>query len=232
MLELDTVDAYYGNSHVLYDLSMQVGDDETVALLGRNGAGKTTTIKSVMGIETRVEGTVTFDGTSLVGRSPDEVFEQGISWIPQERRVFPLLSVDENLTLGGHDAGEEQRAEIYGLFPRLENRLEQRAGTLSGGEQQMLAVARGLLSDPDLLLVDEPFEGLMPRLVTDLQDILAELTKTTDMSILITTQKTDVVLEIVDRALIIQNGSIEYEGPASEMRSDIELQEQYLGVGR
>jgi len=232
MLELDSVDAYYGNSHVLHDLSMTVGDDETVALLGRNGAGKTTTIKSIMGIETTVVGTITFDGTPLTGLSPDEVFDEGISWIPQERRVFPLLTVDENLTLGGHDAGEAQRAEIYELFPRLENRLEQRAGTLSGGEQQMLAVARGLLSDPDLLLVDEPFEGLMPGLVTDLREVLTELTETTDMSILITSQKTDVVLQFVERALMIQNGSVEYEGAASDLRGDVELQEQYLGVGR
>lgn len=232
MLEMDSVNTFYGNSHVLHDLTMQVGDDETVALLGRNGAGKTTTIKSIMGIDTTVEGTITFEGTSLVGMTPDEVFNEGISWIPQERRVFPLLTVNENLTLGGHNGGEDQREAIYDLFPRLEDRLEQRAGTLSGGEQQMLAIARGLLSEPDLLLVDEPFEGLMPGLVTDLRDVLTELTAETDMSLLITSQKTDTVLEIVDRALMIQNGSVEYEGPASELLGNVDLQEEYLGVGR
>jgi branched-chain amino acid transport system ATP-binding protein len=232
MLELDSVDAFYGESQALYGVTFDVETDETVALLGRNGAGKTSTIKSIMNIDVTIEGSIDLAGEPVAGSEPHELFDRGVSWIPQERRVFPTMTVEENLRLGSKTAKPEQREEVFDLFPRLEDRIQQRAGTLSGGEQQMLAVARGLLSDPDLLLLDEPFEGLMPSLVTDLQVVVQRLSDTTEMSILMTSQNTETLLDIVDRAVVIQNGQIEYEGMAADLRSDEALQKRFLGVRR
>jgi branched-chain amino acid transport system ATP-binding protein len=230
MLTLTDINAYYDKSHVLHDVSVDVGDDEIIALLGRNGAGKTTTIKSVMGVVPRVEGTITFDDTSLRELAPDEVFNRGISWIPERRRIFTNLTVRENLKMGeNNETTEADYEEVFTLFPRLEERLEQRAGTMSGGEQQMLAVGRALLSDPDLLLVDEPFEGLMPTLVDEVVDVLAEL-KAQDRAMLITEQNTEKTLPLADRVYIINSGQIVFEGGSEELAADDELQKRYLGV--
>lgn len=232
MLHIDSLDAYYGESQALHGVSFDVETDETVALLGRNGAGKTTTIKSIMNIDVVVDGTIRLDGDAVAGSPPQEMFQRGVSWIPQERRVFPTMTVEENLRLGSQTEAPERREEIFELFPRLEERIKQRAGTLSGGEQQMLAVARGLLSAPSLLLLDEPFEGLMPSLVTNLREVVERLSETTEMSILMTSQRTETLLDVVDRALIIQNGRIEFDGSAAQLRSDADLKKRYLGVGR
>ena len=234
MLSLNNVDAYYGKSHVLHEVSLEFGSNEIVALLGRNGAGKTTTIRSIMGLMPRVEGEILFKETSLVGMAPDKVFKKGISWVPEEQRIFVNLSVEENLKLGGLHSGKrgpEQYEEVFELFPRLEERREQIARGLSGGERQMLALARALLCDPDLLLVDEPYEGLMPQLVDDVADVLDELSER-DMSIFMTEQKMDDTLRLADRAYVMENGQIVYEGDANELLEDTELRERLLGVKR
>lgn len=231
MLELHDVDAYYGQSHVLRDLSIDIGDDEIVALLGRNGAGKSTTIRSVMRSGPRVTGEIRVDGTSVVDATPEQVFDLGVSWVPEERRVFPNLTVEENLRMGVRDSGAVPEAyeEVFDLFPRLQERLNQRAGTMSGGESQMLAIGRALVSSPRLLLVDEPFEGLMPKLVDEVVETIQTLADR-ELSMLIAEQRTDLTLEMADRAYVIEKGELQYAGDASTLAEDQELQETYLGV--
>lgn len=231
MLEIESVDGYYGKSHILKGLSLEVGDDEIVALLGRNGAGKTTTYRGIMGVLPRIEGRITMHGEDITGLPPDEVYNRNISWIPERRRIFANLDVQENLEMGLTDRSERESRfqEVFDLFPRLEERLDQQAGTLSGGEQQMLAIGRALVGHPDLILVDEPFEGLMPTLVDDVADALAKLAKG-DVAMLIADQRTEETLELADSAYIIENGRIVHSDSAAGVASDGDLQEKYLGV--
>jgi branched-chain amino acid transport system ATP-binding protein len=231
MLELDSVDGYYDKSHILKDLSLNVDSNEIVALLGRNGAGKTTTCRAIMGVLPRVEGRISMKGKDITGQTPDNVYKSGIAWIPERRRIFANLTVAENLEMGltDHDQRESRFAEVFELFPRLEERLEQKGGTMSGGEKQMLAIGRALVSDPDLILVDEPFEGLMPSLVDDVADAVDELAQK-DIAMIIADQQTDKALDLADRAYIIENGSIVHEDDAESVTGDQELLERYLGV--
>lgn len=231
MLELDSVDGYYGKSHILKELSFKVDANEIVALLGRNGAGKTTTCRGIMGVLPRVEGQITMDGENITGLSPDKVYNHGIAWIPERRRIFPNLTVGENLEMGLNDPSQREARfkEVFDLFPRLEERIHQQGGTMSGGEQQMLAIGRALVSQPALLLVDEPFEGLMPALVDDVAEAVAELSQK-DIAMLIADQKTDETLELADRAYIIENGHVVHADDAERIATDPELQERYLGV--
>jgi branched-chain amino acid transport system ATP-binding protein len=231
MLELDSVDGYYDKSHILKDLSLNVDSNEIVALLGRNGAGKTTTCRAIMGILPRVEGRISMNGKDITGQTPDNVYKNGIAWIPERRRIFANLTVAENLEMGltDHDQRESRFAEVFELFPRLEERLEQKGGTMSGGEKQMLAIGRALVSDPDLILVDEPFEGLMPSLVDDVADAVDELAQK-DIAMIIADQQTDKALDLADRAYIIENGSIVHQDDAESVTGDQELLERYLGV--
>lgn len=231
MLELDSVNAYYGKSHILHDVSMRIDSNEIVALLGRNGAGKTTTCRSIIGVIPRIEGTITMNGENIAGLPPDKVYNHGIAWIPERRRIFANLTVTENLEMGLNDQSkrEERFREVFDLFPRLEERTDQQGGTMSGGEQQMLAIGRALVSQPDLILVDEPFEGLMPMLVQDVADALEELAQK-EIAMLIADQKTEETLRLADRASIIENGRIVHEDDAASIAENSALQEQYLGV--
>lgn len=231
MLTIDSLDAYYEQSHILRDVSLQVGSDQIVALLGRNGTGKTTTLRSIMGIAPpRTEGRIEFDGERIDARPSNDVFERGIAWVPEKRRIFSNLSVEENLKMGhGPDTTEDQLDRVFDLFPRLNERLDQRAGTMSGGEQQMLTIGRAMLSDPDLLLIDEPLEGLMPSLVADVEDVLAELGRD-DVSILLAEQRIETTLELADHAYILEKGQIVHDGSADELLNDEATQERHLGV--
>jgi len=235
-VEVEDLEVHYGDLQVLWGVSLEVREaDQVVAVIGPNGAGKTTLLKALSGLVEPSGGRIELFGTDLRTLSKNEIVESGFVQVTEERNLFNGLSVYENLRMGAYterEAFEDTLQEVYEMFPVLEERRDQRVGTLSGGEQQMVAVARGLLSEPDLMLVDEPFEGLMPGLVSDLREVLIELGETTDMSILITSQKTDNVLQFADRALIIQNGSLEFECEASRLAGDVELQERYLGVGR
>lgn len=211
LLQIDSLDAYYEKSHVLQGVSLNVEQGESVALIGRNGAGKSTTMRTIMNAGPRARGTITVDGESVVGMNPFEVVRRGVAWVPEGRRVFPNLTVEENLRLGkkaaeGRD-GTWDMDRIFDLFPMLEERLEQRAGTLSGGEQQMLTLGRALISSPKLLLIDEPFEGLMPSLVTKLGDILDDLVEE-DITLLIAEQNVGEVLGIVEQVYVLENGRI------------------------
>jgi branched-chain amino acid transport system ATP-binding protein len=214
-------------------VSLNVGDGEIVALLGRNGAGKSTTLKSIMGLTPPRNGSVTFDGRSLVGLPTHTIARQGIRWVPEERRMFPDLTVLENLRVAALSLRSDERAgeleRMYALFPLLRERARQGARSLSGGEQQMLALARALIGRPRLLLIDEPTQGLAPNLVSSIAGSLLAI-KEQGLSILLVEQNARVALEIADRAYLIDRGVIQYSGTSAELRADQAIQRQYLTV--
>lgn len=234
-LRLDEVNAFYETSHVLHDITLKVEEGTLVTLIGRNGAGKTTTLRSIIGTVER-EGVIEYKGVDISDENPYEIAQRGIAMIPEERRLFPHLSVSENLRIGhlGHDQPKDvvaqQLEQVFEYFPRLDERREQRAGQMSGGEQQMLAIARGLMSDPKLLLIDEPSEGLMPTLVEKIEDIITRLNKS-GMTILLVEQSVNMALRISDYGYVIDEGQIKYEGPSTELRNNEEIKSRYLAVG-
>jgi branched-chain amino acid transport system ATP-binding protein len=245
LLELENVDSYYGESHILRDVSMSVEEGEVCSLLGRNGAGKTTTLRSISAAhppDVR-DGTIRFKGEDVTDLSTEDVSARGISLVPEERRVFPNLTVAENIRLPevarnrsntwGRSVNLSAKGmsteQVYEEFPRLDERRDQKAGTLSGGEQQMLAIARALLSDPDLLLVDEPTEGLMPSLVDQLRDILVQINDD-GVALLLVEQNVELALEISDYGYVIDEGMIQAEAASSELEKDEEIKRRYLAV--
>jgi branched-chain amino acid transport system ATP-binding protein len=234
LLEATDVNSYYGSSHVLYDVSLAIEEGALVTLVGRNGAGKSTTLKSVMGLVQPRSGTIAFDGEDITGNDPHETAQKGVAFIPETRRIFPYLTVGENLRLGyvGHDVDEpieSMRERVFGYFPRLEERIEQTAGQMSGGEQQMLAIGRGLMSNPDVLLIDEPTEGLMPTLVQELAEILAEINEN-GTTMLLVEQNVDLALRISDYAYLIDEGAMVFEGDSDAVRENEDVKSRYLSV--
>jgi branched-chain amino acid transport system ATP-binding protein len=230
LLELADVETYYGESHVLEGVTLSVEEGEVVALVGRNGVGKTTTLRSVLQLTPPREGTVEYRGDELVGLETHEVAERGVGWIPEDRRVFSQLTVAENVRVAvpdGADAGERV-ARVYDTFPILEERRDQEAGTLSGGQQQMLALARGLVGDNDLLLVDEPSEGLAPQIVEAVADALR--TVADDAAMLLVEQNFPLAMELADRFYLMDGGEIVHEDTTEEVTSDDETIRRYLGT--
>jgi branched-chain amino acid transport system ATP-binding protein len=232
MLTVDSIDTYYGKSHILHDVSFEAGNDEVVALLGRNGVGKTTTMKSIIGLTPPRHGTITFDGEVISGKPASTIANRGIGYVPQDRGIFPDLTVEENLQMGLGTADRDEGIvdEIYRRFPRVEERLTQQAGTLSGGEQQMVAMARALMRDPKLVLMDEPTEGLMPSLIPEIAEITEEIADS-GYSIVIVEQNVDLVLDIADRIYLMDNGRIHEQATPAELEADESILEEYLGVG-
>ena len=245
LLSIEDVDAYYGQSHILRDLSLHVEEGEVCALLGRNGAGKTTTLRSVAGArppDVR-EGVIRFQSEEITDRTTEDVSSLGISLVPEERRVFPNLTVEENLHLSdvarnwsntfGRDISMDHPGmsteEVFEVFPRLEERQSQKAGTLSGGEQQMLAIARALKQDTDLLMLDEPYEGLAPQIIQTVEDAIERIAET-GTTILLVEQNAVAAMSIADRAYVIDQGGIVFAGDSEELRDDEETRERYLGV--
>ena len=232
-LRLDRVSCYHGGAHVLRNVSLQVSAGEVLGLLGPNGAGKTTTLRTVMGLVRARSGSITLDGADLLRLPPDEIPRRGIGYVPQGRRLFPDLTVGENLRMGllVRGGGEETLQPVLELFPLLRERLRQRAGTLSGGEQQMLAIARALCTRPALLLMDEPSEGLMPTLVDRLLTTVAAL-RGRGVGILLVEQKVEAVLRVADRVALIENGRIVHEATPAELSAAPDILLRHVGVRR
>lgn len=234
MLETKDLHAWYGASHTLHGVSISVGQGEVVALVGRNGAGKTTTIRSIMGLMSKATGRVTFDGTDLMPLRSHQRFKLGLAYVPEERRIVPGLTVRENLQLGlvASDAGINERVaidEIAESFPRLKERLDQEAVTMSGGEQQMLAIARATIAKPKMILLDEPSEGIMPVLVEEMGVLFRRL-RDQGVTLLLVEQNVEWALRLADRAIVIDQGEVVYESSAAALLADKSIQERYCAV--
>jgi len=230
LLEAQGLNSYYGDSHILFDVALRVGRNEVVALLGRNGAGKSTTLKSLMGVLTPRSGTVMLDGVNIAGRKSHAIAQAGMQLVHEERRIFGSLSVEENLVLAGLTASRRWSLQrIYEMFPRLKERRASRGTDLSGGEQQMLAIARALVRDPKIILLDEPFEGLAPVIVRDLMVACCNLVAA-GQTIVLVEQNLAATLALAQRIYIINNGHIVHEGSAGEIKAQPEVLQRYLGV--
>lgn len=231
MLGVEAIDAGYGRMRVLYGVSLEARAGEITCLLGRNGAGKTTTMKAIMGLLPLTTGRVTLDGTEISGLPAHRVPEHRIGYIPQGRRLFSELTVAENIEIGlmTRGSGSAVRDRVLALFPRLAERLSQRAGTLSGGEQQMLATARALCLEPQVLLLDEPTEGLQPSMIQAIRDVIVQM-RAEGVAVLLVEQRVDAVLEIADRVVFLENGRTLETAAADELRADPQRLHQYLGV--
>jgi branched-chain amino acid transport system ATP-binding protein len=232
LLELADVHTYYGEAHILQGVSIGLKEGEVVTLIGRNGAGKTTTLRSIMGIAPPRRGRIRLRGRDVTRLPTHAIVRQGIAWVPEERRVIPNLTVLENLRLGMLGAGgdgERRLEEALEYFPRLRERIDHRGQLLSGGEQQMLAIARGLVARPALMLVDEPTEGLAPMLVQSLTHILGEINRR-GTTILLVEQTLDVALALSHRLYVMDQGRVQFEGTPEALRAEPTIQQRFLGV--
>jgi branched-chain amino acid transport system ATP-binding protein len=228
-LEVEGVHTYYGDSHVLQGVSLRVDPGEVLAILGRNGMGKTTLIRTIVGFTPAREGRVRYEGTETTRLPPFRMAALGVALVPQGRRVFPSLSVRENLDVARRGEGRWNLEAVYALFPRLRERAGNRANKLSGGEQQMLAIGRALMSNPDLLLMDEPTEGLAPLLVREVGRVISEL-KRSGLSILLVEQNLALALSVADRVHVLSRGQIVHTGTPAELMGNDEVKARYLGV--
>ncbi len=231
MLKIENLHAYYGKSHVLHGVDFEVRAGEIVALLGRNGSGRSTTAKAVMGL-VDCEGSVSWKGQEIVGRKAYEVAHLGLGYVPENRDIFPTLTVHQNLMLGQKGAGKGSRwgfDDMYAMFPRLKERQHTEAGVLSGGEQQMLTMCRTLMGDPDLIIIDEPTEGLAPKIVELVAEYLQAL-KARGVSVLLIEQKLTIAMRISDRALVMGHGSIVFDGTPEQLKADPAVRKEWLEV--
>jgi branched-chain amino acid transport system ATP-binding protein len=234
MLQVSNLNAWYSASHVLQDISIEVAKGEIVCLIGRNGAGKTTTLKSIMGLMDKTRGSAIFKGKELLSQPAHVRFALGLAYVPEERRIVQGLSVRENLRLGLVASPEMKRAaelieEIARIFPRLAERLDQEAVTMSGGEQQMLAIARAMIAKPDLIMLDEPSEGIMPVLVDEMFELFRTM-KAQGTTVLLVEQNVELALDIADSAYVLDQGAVVYHAAASELLADNEIKERYCSV--
>lgn len=230
LLEVTNLNSYYGDSHILFDVSLRVEKNEVVALLGRNGAGKSTTLKSLMGVVTPRTGSIVFDGAELAGKKSHKIAQAGMQLVHEDRRIFGSLNVEENIVLAGLTASNKwPLGRIYEMFPRLKERRGSRGTDLSGGEQQMLAIARALVRDPKIILLDEPFEGLAPVIVRDLMKACRNLAEA-GQTIVLVEQNLAATLALAKRVYIINNGHVVHEGPAQEIKVKPEILHRHLGV--
>jgi branched-chain amino acid transport system ATP-binding protein len=230
LLEVNGLNSYYGDSHILFDVALRVERNEVVALMGRNGAGKSTTLKSLMGVVTPRAGSILLDGVDLAARPSHKIAQAGMQLVHEERRIFGSLSVEENIVIAGLTAPKRWPLDrIYEMFPRLRERRGNRGNELSGGEQQMLAIARALVRDPKIILLDEPFEGLAPVIVRDLMKACRDLADA-GQTIVLVEQNLAATLSLAQRIYIINNGHVVHEGPSQELKAQPELLQRYLGV--
>ncbi len=230
MLELREVNSFYGSSHVLFDIDLDIDEGECVALLGRNGAGKTTLLKTIMGAVGAQSGSIRFDGSAIEAQKPEHIAALGIQLVPEGRNIFSDLTVEENLILAGLTAKDPWKlADVYELFPNLRERAKNRGRALSGGEQQMLAVARALVRRPRLILLDEPFEGLAPSIVDRIMDVCHMLVRERQ-TIVIVEQNIEAVLELSSRCYVINNGHVVFQGSNLQLESRPDIVSSYIGV--
>ncbi|MCZ4314906.1 ABC transporter ATP-binding protein [Comamonadaceae bacterium G21597-S1] len=231
MLDVKGLNAFYGKSHVLHGVDLAVDQGEIVALLGRNGSGRSTTAKAIMGM-VECTGSVQWRDEPILGRQPFEIAHRGIGYVPENRDIFPRLTVEQNLLLGRKGSGKGSRwsfDDMYRMFPRLKERQHTEAGVLSGGEQQMLTLCRTLMGDPDLVIIDEPTEGLAPKIVELVGEYLQSL-KGRGVSVLLIEQKLTIAMAISDRALVMGHGSIVFEGTPARLREDAATRQEWLEV--
>ncbi len=245
MLKIDKLHAFYGKSHVLHGVSLEVGQGEIVSLLGRNGVGRSTTVKAIMGLVDG-QGSVMWRGTQILGKPPFEIARLGLGYVPENRDIFPRLTVHQNLLLGeqrhvenGKGKAKDKQAvrkvprwnadDMYRMFPRLKERQHVEAGVLSGGEQQMLTLCRTLMGDPDLIMIDEPTEGLAPKIVEQVATYLHEL-KNRGVSVLLVEQKLTIALEVSQRCYVMGHGRVVFEGTPAELRADAYVRREWLEV--
>ena len=231
MLETRDLHAYYGKSHILHGVDLRLGKGEIVSLLGRNGVGRSTTIKAIMG-QVVATGSIKFNDEELIGRKAFEIAHLGIGYVPENRDIFPTLTVKQNLILGEKNANKNPRwsmEDMYNLFPRLRERADTAAGVLSGGEQQMLTLCRTLMGDPDLIMVDEPTEGLSPQMVEHVSRLLEEI-KNRGVAILLVEQKLTIALNISERLYVMGHGKIVFEGTPEQLRNNQAIRKEWLEV--
>lgn len=231
MLKIDNLHAYYGKSHVLHGVNLEIGQGEIVALLGRNGSGRSTTAKAIMGL-VDCTGQIAWKGQDILGRKAYEIAHLGLGYVPENRDIFPTLTVHQNLMLGQKGRGKGSRwgfDDMYRMFPRLKERQHTEAGVLSGGEQQMLTLCRALMGDPDLIIIDEPTEGLAPKIVELVGEYLQAL-KARGISVLLIEQKLTIAMSISDRALVMGHGSIVFQGTPEALRADAYVRKEWLEV--
>jgi len=231
MLQIDNLHAYYGKSHVLHGVGFEVGQGEIVALLGRNGSGRSTTAKAIMGL-VECQGRIDWKGQPIQGKKAYEIAHMGLGYVPENRDIFPKLTVHQNMQLGQKRSGINGRwsmADMFDMFPRLKEREHTEAGVLSGGEQQMLTLCRTLMGDPDLIIIDEPTEGLAPKIVELVGQYLQSL-KAKGVSVLLIEQKLTIAMSISDRALVMGHGAIVFAGTPEELRSNHYIRKEWLEV--
>ena len=235
LVKVEGLHTYYGKSHILHGVSLEVGAGEVVGLLGRNGVGKSTTLKTIMGLVNPTEGKVLFEGKPVTGMQPHKLARLGIAYVPEDRRIFRLLTVMENLRTGLDRGGVDEAKKkvlldkVFAYFPVLSERRAQAGGTLSGGEQQMLAIARAMMLEPKIILLDEPTEGLMPRMVSQIREIVGVLHRE-GVAILLVEQNVPLTLQASQRVYFMEKGAVRHQSAASELKVDDEVIHRYLGV--
>jgi branched-chain amino acid transport system ATP-binding protein len=235
LVKIEGVHTFYGKSHILHGVSLVVGKGEVVGLLGRNGVGKSTTLKTIMGLVTPSQGSIVFEGKPIAGLPPHKLARQGLGYVPEDRRIFKLLTVMENLRTGLDRSGvtdtrrKELLDKVFTYFPRLAERRDQAGGTLSGGEQQMLAIARAMMLEPKIILLDEPTEGLMPRMVSQIREIV-EVLHREGVAILLVEQNVPLTLAASQRVYFMEKGEVRHHAISSELKVDDPVIHQYLGV--
>ncbi|HUL31333.1 MAG TPA: ABC transporter ATP-binding protein [Thermodesulfobacteriota bacterium] len=229
MLNVEGIHTYYGSSHILFEVSLTVNKAEVVGLLGRNGAGKSTTLRSIVGLTPPKEGRITFNGEDITGQKAYALVRKGMAYVPDDRRVFADLNIDDNLEIVHNKKTDWNKERVYSLFPTLKEIRTRRSGNLSGGEQQMLTIGRALMSSPQLLLLDEPTEGLAPLIVRELENQILAM-KDAGISILLSEQNVKSALKLISRAYVIDNGRIRFEGAIADFERNVEIKRKYLMV--